>query len=429
VTSALRFTGTARLRGTVARLVLAAAIMVGLLPTATPAASAAEVPHILVFSATFGFRHTSIKHGNEVIQQLADQTKAFTVEFSELPTDLNATKLAGVDILLFNNNTGRLPLTDQQRTDLVRYWGCGGGWIGLHSATDSNKSWDEWAEVAGAQFDSHPHVPDNGNARLLVENADHPVNAAFADKTEWMHTDEYYRWRRDVRGHQDVVPLLALDETSVRPGIQTSAKAYTHRQPLVWVKTFRDRGRVYYNNLGHRDQTFDRPEFRKQLVDGISWVSEVRLDSACFTGDQPLPPPASAPTPDPEAERAPCKLGAGEKALTPNGYSEKTLHPLRPAHLDWNTRTLVVDLSSTGAATSDVVVNLAWPVRADDYDLMITSPWGWHGSDGVQPVADGVETVRIADVPHCTPLLVDVYNWTAVSGQPPTVTATLAPAQ
>ena len=408
--------------------VLAAVLLVSLLPMAT---AAAEVPHVLVFSGTYGFRHDSITKGNEVMQELADETGDFTVEFTELPTDLNADKLRTVDMVLFNSSTGRFPLTAQQRDDMVRYWGCGGGFVGVHAASDANYGWAEWAEIVGAQFDSHPHGANDGETRLIVENADHPVNAAFVGIPDWLHEDEYYRWKRDVRGTQDALPLLSLDETTVREGIQDGATPYVDDQPLAWVKTFRDRGRVYYTNLGHNQVTWDRPEFRQQLVDGITWVGQTTLDTACADGDAPLPPAPAAPPQEPPTEEQPreaCVLQEGQQRLTLEGLSYDASHAVAPAYFSRTATDLVLDLSGTDLLDADIRITHEWPNRIDDYDLSVTTPWGFAGSDAVQPLAAAREDALVEDAVHCALVTVDVYNHLAVTGSAGTVMVEVAPA-
>lgn len=380
-------------------------------------ASAAETPHVLVFSGTYGFRHSSITKGNQVLLELAGSTGAFTVEFSENPQDLSAAKLRDVDVLLLNSTTGRVPLTAQQRTELTRFWGCGGGFVGIHAAADANYGWAEYSELVGAQFDSHPHGAGSGQVRLLVENGEHAVNAAYAGKTDWLHQDEYYRWQRDVRGTQDVVPLLAIDEKTVASGIQTGPTPYAARQPVSWVKTFRGEGRVYYNNLGHNEATWDRAEFRQSLVDGIRWTGAVPLRQGCLTGTSPLPSPPLPPVPDPESPIEPCALQAGDIRLTYAGESVTPATPQGPVYFGKTVRRYVLDLSGGTKHTADLGIGLSWELRAEDYDLDITTPWGFGGSDAVQPAAKPYESASLERVPHCTRFLVGVYNHHAATGR------------
>jgi type 1 glutamine amidotransferase len=334
----------------IARVAILALLLGGIAAGPTPARGAAQeaAPSVLVFSATYGFRHPSISTGNATLTDLAEETGAFEPTFTEDPADLSAENLPNYDIVLFNQTTGRFPLAPEQRQALERYWGCGGGTVGIHASTDANYGWPAYAELWGAQFSSHPQNAGDPAVRLLVENGDHPANAAYAGMTEWVHQDELYRWQRDVRGRQDVTPLLALDETTVRAGVQEGAEAYWARQPLSWTKTFRGAGRVYYNNLGHNDATYGRPEYRQSLVDGITWVSQVGLDSACFDGEQALQGPGAAPAPGSGAE--PCVLSEGQTAITLDAPGEQRVTgAAAPRYFGYGKRSFVLDLSGSEA--------------------------------------------------------------------------------
>jgi type 1 glutamine amidotransferase len=335
---------------------------------AAPAAQAqADPPHVLVFSQTYGFHHSSIEYGNTVLAQLASATRAFTVEFSTSPADLSAEKLAQADVVLFNSTTGRLPVTQEQRDAFERWLGCGGGFMGVHASADHNYAWPLYAELVGAQFEAHPQMATDPPARILVED---PAIAGW--RSAFTIQDELYRWRRDPRGTQDVNVLLSLDETSV-------AQPYPHRQPLAWTKTFRGAGRVYYTNLGHNESTWDLPEFRASLLAGIQWVAGVRPGDTCGT----------ARTPSFRVDKRPsCAARPGAGVLR------------------FGSTNLVVPLTST----------LTWAVPTDDYDLAITTPAGFGGSGETQPLAPASETSTLRGLRHCELVQIDVYNHNAVSG-------------
>src|SRR5690242_1857176 len=140
-----------------ARLVGALALVAGFLtPLATPSRAAAEVPRVLVWGGAYGFRHSSITTGELTMLRLAQDTGAFSVTITENPLDLSMSTLKNYDELMWISTTGKPPLTQQQRDDVVRWSACGGGNIGIHAALDADYGWAEHAEIFGAQFDSHP---------------------------------------------------------------------------------------------------------------------------------------------------------------------------------------------------------------------------------------------------------------------------------
>jgi type 1 glutamine amidotransferase len=404
------------IRGWIAACALA---IVGALLPAGVAAAQEDPPHVLVFSGTYGFHHSSIEYGNAVLARLAAETGAFTVEFSVNPADISAAKLAQADLVLFNSTTGRTPLSQQQRDEFERWLGCGGGFMGVHASADNNYGWPLYAELVGAQFEAHPHFANDPPVRMLVEDQDHPITAAWHGQDSFLIQDELYRWRRDLRGTQDVNVLLALDETTVRPGIQESALPYVHHQPIAWTKTFRGASRVYYTNLGHNESTWDLETFQRSLVAGIEWVGGVRPDEACLAagGSHTTGTPSFRHPDEPRVSPSRrCPAVAGASVLRAGSTSLAVTAPAAPLYFGPTRLNMVVDLSDRRARTAELQSTLSWLTPTDDYDLAITTPAGFGGSDRVQPAAPPAESDRISGLRHCDLIHVDVYNHAAASG-------------
>src|SRR5688500_2856375 len=176
------------------------AVLGAVMPAGTAAAQQ-DPPHVLVFSGTYGYHHSSIEYGNTVLAELAESGD-FTVEFSQNPADLGAAELAQADLVLFNSTTGRIPLSQQQRDEIEQCIGCGGGFMGVHAAADNNYGWPLYAELAGAQCEAHPHFANDPPVRMLVEDQEQPITAAWHGQDSFLIQDELYRWRRDPRGTQ-----------------------------------------------------------------------------------------------------------------------------------------------------------------------------------------------------------------------------------
>jgi type 1 glutamine amidotransferase len=393
--------------------------IVGALLPAGAAAAQADPPHVMVFSSTYGFHHSSIEYGNAVLAQLAAETGDFTIEFSQSPTDISAAKLAQVDMVLFNSTTGRIPLTQQQRDEFEQWLGCGGGFMGVHASADNNYGWPLYAELVGAQFEGHPQLSTDPPARMLVEDQTHPITAPWHGQDSFWIQDELYRWRRDPRGTQDVNVLLALDETTVREGIQEGALPYVHRQPIAWTKTFRGASRVYYTNLGHNESTWDRADFRQSLVAGIQWVGGVRPDATCLSsgGSKTTGLPSFRyPGETRVSASRRCPAMAGASVLRVGSTNLAVTPPTAPLYFGPTRLNMVLDLSDRRAKTADLTSTLSWVTATDDYDLAVTTPAGFGGSDRVQPVAPASEADTIRGLRHCDLVQIDVYNHDAVSG-------------
>ena len=90
---------------------------------------------LLVFSKTEGFRHGSIGAGQKMLQNLADKN-GFEVIFSEEAEVFDEMVLANINVIVFLNTTGDI-LDDNQQLEFQRYIQAGGGFVGIHSATDT----------------------------------------------------------------------------------------------------------------------------------------------------------------------------------------------------------------------------------------------------------------------------------------------------
>jgi hypothetical protein len=247
--------------------------------------------------------------------------------------------------------------------------------------------------------------------------------------------DELYNWRITPRRLPGLKVLLSLEEKTVSDDIQDGTNPYEHHQPLAWTSTFRDGGRVYYTNLGHGTDSWHFVPFQKTVVRAIKWVSKVRPDQGCAENqDEPIPPsPLKPPVPEPglpvEAcdvpEEGPPGNGATNppKRLTEEGDSLTMPGAGVPGGLGWSRQPYVLDLSGSGSTTADVTLDLSWAAPTDDYDLSVTTPWGWAGSDATT----GPEQVVVEDVPHCTEFMAFAENFVAISQQAPSLTVAVAP--
>lgn len=389
-------------------------------------AVSADLPRVLVWGGAYGFRHPSITTGELTMVELADSTGEFSVTVTENPADLSMATLRDYDVLMWVSSTGKAPMTEQQREDVVRWSACGGGNLGIHAAADSEYGWAEHSWIFGAQFDSHPHGADAPPARVIVEDRTDPIVAGWAHEDSFMMADEYYRWRgaRGVAGISlprnlpGTEVLLSLDASSVADGIQTGARPYEADQPIAWKRSFGD-GRVFYNNMGHNESTWALPAFQHSLVRAVDWISDVRPDPECLAADGPLPAPPAPPAPSKKLVGRPCQVQAMRETNATADFRAVTTTDSQalqggiPGNLAWGAQTWVVDLSPTRAERADVTIDLAWSLPTDDYDLSVTTAWGFHGSDN--SLGTTHEQVVIEGVPHCAVLQVAGDNMAAPS--------------
>ena len=209
---------------------------------------------VLVFSKTAGFRHDSIPDGIAAIEQLGAEN-GFSVTATEDATAFTEDNLAQYEAVVFLSTTGDV-LNDEQQAAFESYIQSGGGYAGIHAASDTEYDWPWYGELVGAYFDSHPAVQE---ATVEVEDHAHPSTAHLPQ--EWVRTDEWYDYQDNPRG--DVHVLASLDESSYDGG----GMGADH--PIAWCHDF-DGGRAWYTGGGHTSESFtDEPEFIQHLLGGI----------------------------------------------------------------------------------------------------------------------------------------------------------------
>jgi type 1 glutamine amidotransferase len=209
-----------------------------------------------MLTATAGFRHDSIPTARQVMSSLASTSGEFSVTPTEDLSTINAAGLADYRVIFFALTTGELGFTGDQKTALLDFVSRGGGFLGVHSATDTLYQWPEYGRLVGAYFQDHPWTQQG---TVIVEDTSHPATAGLSDR--FSLTEEFYTFRENPRPRVQV--LLRLDAMSV---------GASGDYPLAWAHSYGS-GRVYYNALGHFQETWRDQRFQRQLVGAIRWAA------------------------------------------------------------------------------------------------------------------------------------------------------------
>jgi uncharacterized protein len=256
-----------------AALAIAAALAVALLsapagagPQGGESAEASEGFEVLIFSRTAGFRHASIPFGIAAIRALGEE-HGFGVDATEDPAQFSGRNLKQYEAVVFLNTTGTV-LEEGGKRAFMRYVRRGGGYVGIHSAADTEYDWPFYERLVGAYFLSHPIQQ---TATFHNEALDHPATSHLARRFEVF--DEFYSFQTNPRPNVRV--LLTIDETSYSPDPNTThlpggtpASGYMGDHPMSWCH--RDfRGRAFYTALGHENYLYQLDWFREHLLGGI----------------------------------------------------------------------------------------------------------------------------------------------------------------
>ncbi|MEO6526974.1 MAG: ThuA domain-containing protein, partial [Gemmatimonadaceae bacterium] len=181
-------------------------------------------------------------------------------EDAALFTDGNLRRYRAV---VFMSTTGDV-LDAAQQDALERYIQAGGGWVGVHSATDTEYEWPWYGKLAGAWFKSHPQNPNVRKATFRVRDKSHVSTAGLPDT--WEREDEFYNYKSI---NPDLHVLVDIDDKSYQGGENGD------NHPMSWYHEF-DGGRAWYTNMGHTETTYAEPMFVKHLAGGIKWAIGTR---------------------------------------------------------------------------------------------------------------------------------------------------------
>lgn len=216
----------------------------------------AAVPaRILVFTRTTGWRHDSIPAAIATLRALGGAA-ALEVEHTEDPSRFDPATLVRYRAVVFANTT--LDVLDaSQQAAFERYVGAGGGFVGIHSAADTEHDWPWYGELVGAWFDSHPRGLQDSPVRF---EAGHALPGAG----DWHVRDELYNYRRNPRPHVSVI--ATVDEARYAGGNM----GVDH--PIAWCHA-RLGGRAWYTGLGHERDLYADPRFRAHLLRGLRYAT------------------------------------------------------------------------------------------------------------------------------------------------------------
>ena len=224
----------------------------------SPLAARSQESRVLVFSKTAGYRHSSIGVGIAAIRKLG-QENGFSVDATENAGAFTSKNLARYRAVVFLNTTGDV-LDGAQQADFERYIQASGGYVGIHSAADTEYDWSWYGKLAGAWFNGHPNNPNVRKGTYRVLDKSHPSTERLPDR--WDRKDEFYNFKSiDPTIHV----LVDIDEKSYEGGTNGD------HHPMSWYHDF-DGGRAFYTNMGHTEATFAEPLFLRHLLGGLRYA-------------------------------------------------------------------------------------------------------------------------------------------------------------
>jgi type 1 glutamine amidotransferase len=212
-----------------------------------------------------GYVHDNIAASVAAIRRMGT-AHGFAVDVSDEPTAFTGDNLRRYDAVIFSNTNNEAFTSDGQRRALQAYVRAGGGFVGIHSASGSERSWPWYFQLLGGTFVRHP--PQQDFTVDVVDRA-HPSTGFLPDRWE-IASDECYFLQSLNPG---IRILLAADLTTVTDPDRSTfpGDVFGDAFPLAWYQQF-DGGRQWYTALGHRPEHYEDPVFTRHILGGIRWV-------------------------------------------------------------------------------------------------------------------------------------------------------------
>lgn len=298
----------------------AGAFAVGLaLPHSTAAPAKKAKKHVLVVTATTGFRHgSSIAIAREVIAKLGDDSGLWDTDYADADPELythqktdeekkaladaiktvlaekmSVAAMKKYDTIIFANTTGELPLPDPQ--GFLDYIKAGHGFAAMHSGGDTFHTWPTpyegkdkgvptpYVQMIGGEFETHHAQSEN---ELIIRDPDFPAmkpvveagkngtqssvdthkNTMPMGGTKWKTFEETYIYKNNDPSKVHV--LLDIDHY---PNDQSPDAGKPGQHLIAWSKLY-GKGRIFYTALGHRDEMWRDSIYQQHILGGIKFA-------------------------------------------------------------------------------------------------------------------------------------------------------------
>jgi len=220
------------------------------------ASSAFARQKVLIFSKTAGFHHASIAVGIPAIIKLGRENN-FDVDTTTDATKFTYDNLKQYAAVIFLSTTGDV-LNDAQQAEFEKYIRAGGGFVGVHSATDTEYNWPWYGNLVGAYFRNHPDHQQE--AVLHIVDPNFPATKGLP--AEWKRLDEWYNFKWIA---PNLHILITIDEKTYTGGNNGD------NHPMSWYHAY-DGGRAFYTALGHTDASYSDPLYLGHLLGGIEYA-------------------------------------------------------------------------------------------------------------------------------------------------------------
>lgn len=229
---------------------------------------------VMIFVYSAGYEHqvakadaSGLSYVEKCWQQWAEDDPRFEVVISRDPNWFTSKNLADVDAVFFYT-TGELPIPEEGKQAFQQFVENGGGFVGAHCATDTFYKWEWYGNMISGYFDGHPWNA-HATVGVKVDDPDHCSTEHFP-KDGFIITDEIYQMKDPYsRDRQHLLLSLDTEKSDMTLG---GIRRTDNDFGISWTRK-QGKGRVFYSSLGHRQDVWAHPAYRKHMVEGMLWAA------------------------------------------------------------------------------------------------------------------------------------------------------------
>jgi type 1 glutamine amidotransferase/sugar phosphate isomerase/epimerase len=215
--------------------------------------------------------HSTIPHGNYLLELMGKTTGAFVPTFSN---DLDLLKYPAIkqfDAVYLNNVCGMVHNDPDVREGILRFVREGGGIGGHHAVTFANNNWPEFADMMGGWAGAHHTEPQT----IKIDDTRSPLTKSLGT-APFEHTDEFYIFPPSSpysRAKQHVLLSIDVERSDRATANRFCAQCTRPDQDyaLAWIKTY-GKGRTYFTPLGHTTSFYTDPRWTGHVLAAVQYI-------------------------------------------------------------------------------------------------------------------------------------------------------------
>lgn len=217
-----------------------------------------------------GYVHDNIPSAVSCIQKLGKQY-GFNVDTSADASVMTKENLKQYSLLIFPSTNNDVFDTDEQRLAFRHYIEAGGGFVGVHSVTGTERNWKWFKMMIGGTFSWHANFQ---KFTIKIIDPSHPsmqgLPKVWEKEDECYFEKELYPGIRTIMAHD--VTSLNLTDTTQRNLVVKNAGGFGELYPAAWTNDF-DGGSVWVTTLGHDKKDYKEPVYVQHLFQGIKYIA------------------------------------------------------------------------------------------------------------------------------------------------------------